>query len=99
MTPHFLPPPSPQHIISAVKLEDYQNDPLVLLPEVMIQDTVDDGIEAAVEVRHEVAGREQPLWYRPAQPGVQRHRQANQVKRRPADGEEHEHYEHGEEVA
>lgn len=65
----------------------------------MVQDTIDNSIEAAVEVRHEVAGREQPLRYRPTQPGVQRHRQANQVKRRPADCEEHEHHEHGEEVA
>ncbi len=94
-----MPPPFPQRIVSAVKLEDDQDDPLVLFPEVVVQDTVDDGIEAAVEVRHEVAGCEQPLRYRPAQPGVQGHRQANQVQRRPADGKEHEHHKHGEEVA
>ena len=35
----------------------------------------------------------------PPNRGVQRHRQADQVQRRPADREEHEHHEHGEEVA
>lgn len=90
---------SSEHFISAVKLENNQDDPLVLLPEVVVQDTVDDGIEAAVEVCHEVAGCEQPLRNGPAQPGVQRYYQANQVQRRPADSKKHEHHKHGEKVA
>lgn len=86
-------------VVSAVELEDDQNDPLVLFPEVVVQDAVDDGVEAAVEVRHEVTGCEEPLRYGLAQPGIQRHAQPDHVQRRPADGEEHKHHEHGEEVA
>lgn len=86
-------------MISAVELTDDQDYPLVFLPKVVVQDAVDHGVEAAVEVRHEVAGREQPLGYGPAQSGVQSHCQANQIEWRPADSKQYKHHKHGEEVA
>ena len=93
-----------RRVVGAVLEEDARraqghNDALVLAPEVLVQHAVHDGVKAAVEVGHEVARYEEPLGdeghHRLAVDG---HRQADQVQRRPAHGEEHKHNEHGDEV-
>lgn len=98
-----LPPPSPlplPHLLgSALEVADEQDDPLVLLPEVVVEGAVDNGIEAAVEVRHEVADHEEPLGDAGRHVGrIDGHRQADQVERRPADGEEHKDHKHGDKI-
>ena len=73
---------------------------LILSPEVLVQQPVHHCVQAAVEVRHEIAGHEQPLWnFRGNPDRVNGHSQADEVQGRPADGEQHEDHEHGEEVA
>ena len=92
-------------VVGAVLEEDacrahWYYNALVLTPEVLVQHTIHNGIKAAVEVGHEVAGHKQPLrdegnhylWF-------DRHRQADEVERRPANGEEHKHHEHGDKVS
>lgn len=83
---------------STVKLENSQYNPFILFSKVVVQHSIYNTIEAAVEVCHEVARREEPLGYGLTQSGVDRHRQAYKVQRSPADGEQHKHHKHGEKV-
>lgn len=72
---------------------------LVLVPEVPVEQAIDDGIQAAVEVRHEVADHEEPLGDTRCHVGrIDGHRQADQVERRPADGKEHKDHKHGDKI-
>lgn len=62
-----------------------QEDRLVLFSKVLVQQTIDDGVEAAVKVCHEVAGDKQPLRDARCNPaGIYRHCQAYEVQRCPA---------------
>lgn len=92
-------------VVGAVLKEDaccthWHYDALVLTPEVLVQHAVHDGVKAAVEVGHEVAGHKQPLrdegdhylWFN-------RYGQADQVERSPANGKEHKHHEHGDKIS
>lgn len=75
------------------------DDPSVLLPEVLVQQPVDDGIEAAVEIGHVVTGHEQPLWDPGHHAGgVRGHGQADEIQGSPAHGEQHKDHEHGDKV-
>lgn len=72
------------------------DDALVLIPEVPVKQAVDDGVQTAVEIGHEVADDEEPLGNTGHHVGrIYGHRQADQVERSPADGKEHEDHEHG----
>lgn len=73
-----------------------RDNPPVFPAEVLVQEAIDDGIKAAVEISQEVASHEEPLW----DPGsyclrLDGHREADAVQRGPADGEDHKHHEHG----
>ena len=92
-------------VVGALLEEDasrahWDHNALVLAPEVLVQHAVHDGVKAAVEVGHEVAGHEQPLgdegnhYLR-----LDCYGQADEVERRPANGEEHKHHEHGDKVS
>lgn len=71
----------------------------VLVPEVPVEQAIDDGIQAAVEVRHEIADHEEPLGDTRRHVGrIDSHCQANQVERRPADGKEHKDHKHGDKI-
>ncbi len=70
----------------------------VFLPEVLVEQPVDDSIQTAVEIRHEVAGNKQPLRdIRHHSCGVYRHGKPDEVQGRPAHGEQHEHHKHRQE--
>lgn len=72
------------------------DDALVLVPEIPVEQAVDDGVQTAVEVGHEVADDEEPLGDTGSYVGrIDGHRQADQVQRSPTDGEEHEDHKHG----
>lgn len=72
------------------------DDALVLVPEVPVEQAVDDGVQTAVEVSHKVADDKEPLGDTGRHVGrIYGHRQANQVEWSPADGEEHEDHKHG----
>lgn len=72
----------------------------VFIPEIPVEQAIDDGIETAVEVGHEVADHKEPLGDAGRNVGrVYGDCQADQVKRRPANGEQHEDHEHGDEVS
>ena len=72
-----------------------RDNPLVFPAEVLVQEPIDDGVQAAVEIGQEVARDEQPLWHPGSHFfGVNGHSEANAVQRRPADGEDHKDHEH-----
>lgn len=71
----------------------------VFLPEVLVEQPVDDSIQTAVEIRHKVAGNKQPLWdIRRHSCGVYRHGEPDEVQGRPAHGEQHKHHKHRQEI-
>ncbi|MGH0152745.1 UNVERIFIED_CONTAM: hypothetical protein FKN15_037643 [Acipenser sinensis] len=82
----------------ARQLNNGHYDSLVFLSEVVVQNPVHDSVETTVEVSHEVAGREKPLWDGEAQTWVHGHCQPDEIEWCPTHGEEHEHHKHGQEV-
>lgn len=56
------------------------DDALVLVPEVPVEQAIDDGVQTAVEVGHEVADNKEPLWNMGPHVGrIYGHGQSNQV--------------------
>ncbi len=71
----------------------------VFLPEVLVEQPVDDSIQTAVEIRHEVAGNKQPLRdIRRHSSGIYRHGESDEVQRCPAHGKQHKHHKHRQEI-
>lgn len=92
--------PAPRRLLQEEAwLTERQEYPAVFPTEVLIEQSVHNGVQAGVEVRHEITHHEQPVGDHGRNTGrVHRYRQANQIQRRPADGEQHEDDEHGQEV-
>lgn len=84
---------------STIKLENSKYNPFILFSKVVVQHSIYNTIQAAVEVCHEVAGCEEPLGYGLTESRVDRHCQAYEVQRSPADSEQHKHHKHGEKVS
>lgn len=75
------------------------DDPFVLPAEVLVQQAIDDGIKATVEVSHEVAHHKEPLgdarrqYFR-----VDSNSEPNKVEWCPTNCKQHEHHKHGDKV-
>lgn len=89
---------APGSVLKAEARMPEDRDNLLVFPaEVLVQEPIDDGIEAAVEVSQEVARDKEPFWHlRSHFLWADGHSKADAVQWGPADGEDDKHHEHGE---
>ena len=71
----------------------------VLVPEIPVEQAINDGIQTAIEVGHEIADHKEPLRDTGSHVGrIYGYRQANQVKWRPTNSKQHENHKHGDKI-
>lgn len=81
-----------------MKLKKTEHNSFVLISKIIVEYAIDNSIQAAVKICHEVAGCEEPHRNGLAQRRLNCHCQANEIQWRPAHSKQHKHHKHGEKV-
>lgn len=82
-----------------MKIKKTEHNSFVFLSKIVVEYSIDNCVQAAVEISHKVAGCEEPHRNGLAQRGLDGHCQANEVQWCPAHSKQHKHHKHGEKVA